>query len=84
MKFLSVHLPFLGTRFFLGRTVRVTMTCMSMAMMVVSSMCVAVMVIFLLFLIFYSMSMSMANNCFIIYALLLESRIFLRNLIGSL
>ena len=62
---------------------RVAMTCMSMTMMPVSSMGVAVMVIFLL-LIFYSMSMSMAHNCFIIDALLIKSRIFFRNFIGSL
>ena len=62
----------------------VTMTCMSMTMMAVSSMGVAVMVIFLFLLIFYSMSMSMAHNCFIIDTLLLKSRIFFRNLIGSL
>merc|ERR1719312_2201188 len=54
------------------------MTCMSMTMMPVS-----MMVIFL-FLIFYSMSMSMAHNCFIIDALLIKSRIFFRNFIGSL
>ena len=62
---------------------RVAMTCMSMTMMPVSCMGMAVMVIFLL-LIFYSMSMSMAHNCFIIDALLIKSRIFFRNLIGSL
>lgn len=62
---------------------RVTMTCVSMTMMALSSMGVAMMVIFLL-LIFYSMSMSMAHNCFIIDTLLLKSRIFFRNLIGSL
>lgn len=62
---------------------RVTMTCVSMTMMALSSMGVAMMVNFLL-LVFYSMSMSMAHNCFIIDTLLLKSRIFFRNLIGSL
>ena len=60
---------------------RVTMTCMSMT---VSSMCMAVVVIFLLLLVFHGMSMSVAHYCFIIYAFLIKSWIFFRNLIGSL
>ena len=60
------------------------MTCMSMTMMTMSSMGVAMMVILLLLLIFYSMSMSVAHNCFIINAFLIKSRIFFRNFIGSL
>ena len=60
---------------------RVTMTCMTMT---VSSMCMAVVVIFLLLLVFYGMSMSVAHYCFIIYAFLIKSWVFFRDLIGSL